>query len=335
MPGRKYSAGNGYRYGFNGKEMDDETSGVGNEYDYGARVYNPRIGKFLSVDPMSGTFPYFSPYQFSGNTPIQAIDLDGLEPIDYKWSNPYVPSHPGSGVNRIPSYLDNLAFQDRMDDYYGILTAYAIQDVDKKLYVIFEDAHGTRQWAREYDEKGWKGDVNEFKWNTPPDASRALTYMTVGPLVGLPALVALGELLLDAWASKIIADAAEDQKVSNEKPGVDNDPIKPQYDYGKYGSDFKDHADEIRDDLGIPKDWEAKASDKDQGVRFIDPENPKGNNVRVMPGRVGSQTEKPYVVQYKNGTPVDVDGNPVRSTTGTGQNEAKEIHVPLKDYKFN
>jgi hypothetical protein len=36
----------GYRYGFNGKENDGEVSGEGNQYDYGFRIYNPRLGGF-------------------------------------------------------------------------------------------------------------------------------------------------------------------------------------------------------------------------------------------------------------------------------------------------
>jgi len=51
MPGRSFSSGD-YRYGFNGKEKDSEVSGEGNSYDYGFRIYNPRLGKFLSVDPL-------------------------------------------------------------------------------------------------------------------------------------------------------------------------------------------------------------------------------------------------------------------------------------------
>jgi RHS repeat-associated protein len=68
-----------YRYGFNGKELDNEPSGTGNQYDYGFRIYNPRLGRFFSVDPLMQSYPYFSPYQFSGNMPIAAIDIDGLE----------------------------------------------------------------------------------------------------------------------------------------------------------------------------------------------------------------------------------------------------------------
>ncbi|HWJ29919.1 MAG TPA: hypothetical protein VNS32_25490, partial [Flavisolibacter sp.] len=42
-----------YRYGFNGKENDDEVKGEGNQQDYGMRVYDTRLGKFLSVDPLT------------------------------------------------------------------------------------------------------------------------------------------------------------------------------------------------------------------------------------------------------------------------------------------
>lgn len=79
MPQRSYNAG-GYRYGFNGKENDNEIKGTGNQQDYGMRIYDPRLGRFLSVDPLSAGFPFYSPYHFSGNSPIANIDLDGLEP---------------------------------------------------------------------------------------------------------------------------------------------------------------------------------------------------------------------------------------------------------------
>jgi RHS repeat-associated protein len=72
-----------YRFHFNGKETDNEVYGEGNVYDYGFRIYNPRLGKFLSVDPLTKSFPFYSPYHFSGNKPIACIDIDGLEDIYY------------------------------------------------------------------------------------------------------------------------------------------------------------------------------------------------------------------------------------------------------------
>ncbi|MBK7034873.1 MAG: RHS repeat-associated core domain-containing protein [Bacteroidetes bacterium] len=79
--GRDWQVGSGYRYGFNGKERDPETYGEGNIYDYGFRIYNARLGRFLSVDPLTQSFPWYTPYQFAGNKPIAFIDLDGLEDV--------------------------------------------------------------------------------------------------------------------------------------------------------------------------------------------------------------------------------------------------------------
>ncbi len=82
-PNRTVSSSTGYRYGFNGKELDKNNEfGTANVYDYGFRIYNPSIGRFLSVDPLSSNYHWYTPYQFAGNTPMQAIDLDGLEPAN-------------------------------------------------------------------------------------------------------------------------------------------------------------------------------------------------------------------------------------------------------------
>ena len=65
-------------YGFNGKEKDtDGEWGDGTHYDYGFRIYNPGIARFLSVDPLAPSFAYYSPYQFAGNSPIFYVDLVG------------------------------------------------------------------------------------------------------------------------------------------------------------------------------------------------------------------------------------------------------------------
>lgn len=103
MPGRKFSADGTYRYGFNGKENDNDVKGEGNQQDYGMRIYDPRLGKFLSVDPIAYDYPELSPYQFAGNTPIQAIDLDGLEPAysGYKADGTYVSYGPGDNLRRV------------------------------------------------------------------------------------------------------------------------------------------------------------------------------------------------------------------------------------------
>src|SRR5690606_17809713 len=68
MPGRKVES-EGYRYGFNGKENDNEVIGEGSQQDYGMRFYDTRVGRFLSVDPSARDYAFYSPYQFACNKP--------------------------------------------------------------------------------------------------------------------------------------------------------------------------------------------------------------------------------------------------------------------------
>jgi RHS repeat-associated protein len=75
MVGREKIFSN-HLYGFNKKPSDDELDCY---IDYGMRMYNSKIARFISVDPLSKDFAYYSPYSFAGNKPIWAIDLDGKE----------------------------------------------------------------------------------------------------------------------------------------------------------------------------------------------------------------------------------------------------------------
>ncbi len=76
MPGRKFSTSD-YRYGFNGKEKDNDVKGDGNQQDYGSRIYDPRIAKFVSVDPLKKSFPMLTPYQL-----LQIHQFGGLILMD-------------------------------------------------------------------------------------------------------------------------------------------------------------------------------------------------------------------------------------------------------------
>jgi RHS repeat-associated protein len=66
-----------YRYGFNGMEKDDEVKGSGNSYDFGARIYDPRVGRFLSLDPHQKKYTDLSPYIYAELNPIAKVDVDG------------------------------------------------------------------------------------------------------------------------------------------------------------------------------------------------------------------------------------------------------------------
>jgi RHS repeat-associated protein len=81
LVGRQYVASDVYRYSFNGKENDDEWNGRGNMLDFGARVHDPRLGRFLSLDPLAGKYAGWSPYVFVMDNPIHLMDPDGREPV--------------------------------------------------------------------------------------------------------------------------------------------------------------------------------------------------------------------------------------------------------------
>ena len=70
LPGRNYSSSN-YRFGFNGQEKDDEVHGAtGTSYDFGARMLDSRVGRWLSVDPLAHKYVPISPCAFGGNNPL-------------------------------------------------------------------------------------------------------------------------------------------------------------------------------------------------------------------------------------------------------------------------
>jgi len=73
-------------YRFTGKEQDPETG----LYYYGARYYDAKIGRFMSVDPLAEKYPGWSPYTYTLDNPVRLVDPTGREPEwhedgDGKW----------------------------------------------------------------------------------------------------------------------------------------------------------------------------------------------------------------------------------------------------------
>jgi RHS repeat-associated protein len=78
LPNRAWSdVSRVYRYGFNGKEKDSETAN--DNYDFGARIYEGRLGRWLSLDPLIGHFVEITPYNFCVLDPINLLDDDGKQ----------------------------------------------------------------------------------------------------------------------------------------------------------------------------------------------------------------------------------------------------------------
>jgi RHS repeat-associated protein len=69
-----------YRWGFNGMEKDDEIKGVGNSYDFVERMYDTRIARFITPDPLMAHNPTWSPFVFGLNNPVVFVDKNGEWP---------------------------------------------------------------------------------------------------------------------------------------------------------------------------------------------------------------------------------------------------------------
>ena len=79
-------------------EMDDEVKNLkGTSYDFGARMYDPRVGRWLSRDAHSDRKPDLSPYQAFKNNPLVYIDPDGND----EWQVVKVVDQNGNQLARI------------------------------------------------------------------------------------------------------------------------------------------------------------------------------------------------------------------------------------------
>jgi RHS repeat-associated protein len=149
---KRHGAVDSYRYGFNGKEKDDEVKGEGLHIDYGYRILDPRLGRFLSIDPLFKGFPYYTPYQYASNTPIVAIDLDGLESDVQLNENEMRTKFSFDLNNKFTQFFDDLfAFdransQEELDRAYEKQTA-AIKKLDAMLTFTNSLATTTKQAA--------------------------------------------------------------------------------------------------------------------------------------------------------------------------------------------
>jgi len=139
MPGR--NSDSTYRYGFNQKENLDDVKGEGKLQDYGMRTYDPRLGKFLSLDPLTKNYPDLTPYQFASNTPIMAIDLDGLEAwvATQKWSKQDRAGFSEFAKSKLKVYTESKLKDDCADLAIRLISEYAFE---RKLPLLITTANG-------------------------------------------------------------------------------------------------------------------------------------------------------------------------------------------------
>ncbi len=96
-----------YRYGFNGMEKDNELNGEGNSLDFGARIYDSRLGRWLSVDPLARLRESLSPFNFCSNNPILRVDPTGALDGDYYDKDSKYLGKDGIDDNKVYKLKDN------------------------------------------------------------------------------------------------------------------------------------------------------------------------------------------------------------------------------------
>ena len=119
MNGRSF-ASDKYRFGFNGKEEDNEMEGLDNSIDFGDRIYDPRLGKWFSCDRLFSKFPFESPYAYVSGNPIIYVDKDGKT----KYLNIYLHDETTGKTTLIRIVISDELRSNRKDvndSYFGIV----------------------------------------------------------------------------------------------------------------------------------------------------------------------------------------------------------------------
>jgi len=118
-------------YMYNGKELENDFDLYW--YDYGARFYDPELGRWHSIDPLAEKYDSYSPYHFSGNNPILFIDDNGMDWYSYTDDDGNDHYKYQDGSDEIKGYTNigaSVNIQLGEDYYYSAFQNYGVTSLD-------------------------------------------------------------------------------------------------------------------------------------------------------------------------------------------------------------
>ena len=138
-----------YRNGFNGKEKVNEITGNSSDYDFGARIYDARIGRWMSRDAFSPKYPGISPYVFVVNSPLYFKDPDGN---NLKPTTTFESSSLNVVLNNLVS--NNVAFKKYLGKCYDNEAFNVTFDINNSAVSAGKIARTDYNFRRSFDKNG-------------------------------------------------------------------------------------------------------------------------------------------------------------------------------------
>jgi hypothetical protein len=275
--------------------------GEGNSQDYGMRIYDTRLGRFLSVDPITKQYPELTPYQFASNRPIDGVDLDGLE---------RTPAGKFGQYNEI--VRDNTAVQL----YPNTIPVIQKQKEDApKLKMLSLAASRPSETVQDANHVLFQNNLNNPDniggqsafgiYSNMHNAKEEFKEGNVGMGILFSANAGINTVTLTGAGPTLGAKGSSSVK------------IEP--------------SQQAAEEITAPKGWITQTSKKGGGTIFKDPDNPH-NIIRQMPGNPNSPNllqQNPYVKFMKEGKFYDINGKVLPN------GDVPRAHIPLNQFNIN
>jgi len=226
MPGRMDNI-EVYRFGFQRQESDPEYLDGAIIFKY--RIYDPRIGRFLSIDPLTSKYPYNSPYAFSENRIIDCIELEGLEKIYYSVAdrNKY------EGFDLCLKLLKDSGILNEISENFRK------ENKGVDIYIVVGDLKNSKE---EFTDKYAR--TRAF-FNDPSDLYNSLKTLNINNWSNLACIIDKLTFEKDKYAAFIVLDIKKVTEAKDNDEMVRKIAFSTAHEMDFHGIDLKDRSNDV------------------------------------------------------------------------------------------